>query len=246
MTLEELAALAAAASPAAASDVMAMAGHRHAHWLRGLAARTPAPRLFGEAVTLRCLPARPDLAAELRAAVDGDPARLAFDAAVEATAPLRVLVVDMAGLADACLGGEIRFGRLADTGAAGLVCDGAIRDSRAVAELGLPVFTRELTPCAGTGMRHQPYEWDRPIACAGVLVRPGDILLGDEDGVVVLPRGLAPDILRKAAAKEAADRYVAAKVRAQGVPSATLYPPDAALLAEIVEATGISRADLPF
>lgn len=246
MGYEELAALAARTSPASVSDVMALTGHGHRREMRGLARLTPHGRMFGEAVTLRCLPMRADLATDLMAEAGGDAARLPFDRAAEATGRGRVLVIETGGIEGACVAGEIRLGRLVDTGAAGLVTDGLVRDSAAASELGYPVWTGGVQASAGTGYTHLPAETGGPVNCAGVLVRPGDWLIGGVDGVVVIPGARAGEVLRKAVAKETLDAYAAAKVRRDGVPSGAVYPPRPELIDEVVANTGVRREDLPF
>jgi regulator of RNase E activity RraA len=98
------------------------------------------------------------------------------------------------GLEVAGLGGLMVVAALS-RGMAGIVCDGAVRDIAELREIGLPVFARGVSPAASVG-RHLSVGRQLPVRCAGVLVRPGDIIVGDEDGVVVIPQEHAEAVVR--------------------------------------------------
>ena len=106
-------------------------------------------------------------------------------------------------------------------GAAGIVTDGAIRDAERIAELDIPTYYAAVHP-AVLGRRHVPWEWGVTVACAGVTVQPGDLVIGDGDGVVVLPPGLAPEILADAREQERQEEFVAAQVASGALDG--LYP----------------------
>jgi 4-hydroxy-4-methyl-2-oxoglutarate aldolase len=92
-------------------------------------------------------------------------------------------------------------------GLAGMVTDGMVRDSREIIEIGLPIFARGLTP--NSPFKDGPAKINVPVTCGGISVSPGDILVGDADGVVIVPQALAEAILERVAAihdKEAAIR----------------------------------------
>src|SRR5581483_12329744 len=107
-------------------------------------------------------------------------------------------------------------------GGAGIVTDGALRDSAAIAALDLPVYHAAVHP-AVLGRRHVPWEAGVAVSCAGVLVQPGDLIVGDADGVVVCPPELAHEVAAAAAEQERQERFIAERVAA-GEPIEGLYP----------------------
>ena len=182
--------------------------------------------MVGPATTVRNIPAREDLDVMGSLGNPEHPQRKA----VETCKPGHVLVMDCRGDARAASGGDILITRLLRRGAAGVVTDGGIRDAGPISKMPLPVF------CAGPSaplniIRHHAVEIDTPIACGGVAVYPGDILVGDADGVVVLPAHLADEVARDAAAQEALEEFLLMKID-QGAPLPGTYPPNEATLAE--------------
>jgi regulator of RNase E activity RraA len=138
------------------------------------------------ATTLRFVPAREDLATFARLADPVYPQRHV----IEHIAPGHVLVADCRGVAAAGAVGEILIARMRARGAAGFAADGGIRDWEAVRSLGFPVYA--LGPAAPAHVAsHLAVDADVPVACAEVLVMPGDVLMGDGDGVVCIPRDVA-------------------------------------------------------
>ena len=120
----------------------------------------------------------------------------AVRAATDEAPPGAVIVVDGAGAVDRALWGD-KMARLAlDRGVAGLVVDGAVRDAEGIAELGFPVFAAGVTPTPPR--REREGEVGVPITCGGLTVRPGDVVYGDGDGVVVVPGERHDEILRQA------------------------------------------------
>ena len=151
-------------------------------------------RLCGPAVTLRYLPSRPDLQDYIAKGEHGE----GFNEtprwdALETLSRGSVLVADAMGLKRTSIGGDVVFSRILTREGEGLVTDGAVRDGHKVIKYGYPVFAGGSTPTVGEP-NILPYEVNRPIQCGGVLVWPGDLILGDDDGVVVLPSGMAEDI----------------------------------------------------
>ena len=140
----------------------------------------PDGRVVGFARTLRFLPLREDVFARRAGGFN------AQKQAVEAIGPGDVLVISARGERNAGTIGDILARRAELRGAAGIVTDGAIRDAPVIAALGLPVFSASRHP-APLGRHHVPWEVDVAIDCAGALVEPGDVIVGDGDGVVVLP-----------------------------------------------------------
>jgi len=185
--------------------------------------------MVGPATTVRNIPAREDIDVMASLGNPEHPQRKA----VETIKPGHVLVMDCRGDARAASGGDILMTRLMRREAAGVVTDGGIRDAGPIAKMPLPVF------CAGPSaplniIQHHAVEIDAPIACGGVAVYPGDILVGDADGVVVLPAHLADDVAADAAAQEELEAFLLARIDA-GAPLPGTYPPNQATLAAFEE-----------
>ncbi|WP_253267506.1 hypothetical protein [Streptomyces sp. NL15-2K] len=118
--------------------------------------------------------------------------------------------------------GDILALRAQQRGAAGVVTDGGLRDSAAVADLGLPVFHGGAHPSV-LGRRHVPWDTGVPVACGGALVQPGDLIVGDDDGVVVVPPDLATELVADCREQERQERFITERVRA-GAGVDGLYP----------------------
>jgi regulator of RNase E activity RraA len=182
--------------------------------------------LVGRARTLRYLPAREDLVLLLRAPGAINPQRALF----EAVGPRDVVVIDAGGNVEAGGLGDILATRLKVRGIAGLVTDGCVRDAPFIKRMGLPVFTRAVHPGANTSAL-VPYEYDAPIQCGGVTVFPGDAILGDEDGVIVIPASLAGRVADEATEQERLEGFLRRVVEAgESLPEA--YPPNARIRAQ--------------
>jgi regulator of RNase E activity RraA len=184
-----------------------------------------AARFAAEAFTLRYIPAREDLDVLEAFRDPRHPQRHA----VESAGPGQVLVMDCRGETRAAGAGHILATRLMRRGAAALVTDGSVRDSPAIARMGFPVFTSAVSATTNLVLHHA-VDVQVPIGCAGVAVFPGDILVGDEEGVVVIPRSLAAEIAGPAAEQEELERFILGWVR-DGAALPGTYPPDAATLA---------------
>ena len=182
----------------------------------GLTATRPERKLVGRARTVRYLPAREDVLAERGGGTN------AQRRAVEALEAGEVLVVEARGDQEAGTIGDLLVLRAERRGAAGIVTDGPLRDASAIRGIDLPVFHRGTSP-AQLGRRHVPYETDVAVACAGVLVEPGDLLVGDADGVVVVPDHVAAEVSKAALEQERQERFVAERVAA-GASIVGLYP----------------------
>jgi regulator of RNase E activity RraA len=186
-------------------------------------------RLVGQAYTLRYIPMREDLDAD---ALDGrfdnltNPQRIA----VEHIGPGDVLVMDARGEIRAGTIGNILVTRMKHRGAAGLVTDGAFRDAAGIAAVGLPAYCRG-THAATNVTLHHPVDVQIPISCGGVSVYPGDALVGDGDGVIVIPRHLAEEAAVRAAEQERRERFILSKVES-GASIVGVYPPNDETLAE--------------
>ena len=171
----------------------------------GLRTTKPGQRMAGFARTLRYLPLREDLFARYGGGMN------AQKQAIEQIRPGEVLVIDARQEPSAGTIGDILALRAQARGAAGIVTDGAIRDAARLAELDIPAYHAAVHP-AVLGRRHVPWEWGVTVACAGVTVQQGDLVVGDDDGVVVLPPGLAPEILADALEQERQEEFVATQV----------------------------------
>jgi regulator of RNase E activity RraA len=174
--------------------------------LDGLHSTRPERKMAGYARTVRYLPLREDLSA-------AQETMNAQKRAIEAIRPGEVLVIEARGESTAGTIGDILALRAQVRGAAGLVTDGAIRDSRALTGLDIPVYHAAVHP-AVLGRRHVPWETGVTVACAGVTIQPGDLLVGDADGVVVLPPAIAAEVLAEALEQERQEEFVASRVAA--------------------------------
>jgi regulator of RNase E activity RraA len=191
-------------------------------FIEGLTLYTPdMPRLAARARTLRFLPPRPDLIAEVR---DGEHSP-EYRAMVRC-GPGDVLVCDMMGEIQSCVFGDVKALQLKMNKADGIVTDGSMRDLDVLEDEGynLLVYARGRTPYASEPWA-EPAEENVQIQCGGVLVRPGDVLVGDGDGVVVVPSWYAEECVAVVEEHEEVEAYVKAKIEADGVPPGRYYPP---------------------
>ena len=180
-----------------------------------------ADNLVGEAFTLRYIPAREDLD---HVGVFEDPEHPQRKA-IEVVPPGQVLVMDCRRDTRAASGGSILLTRLQVRGAAGVVTDGGLRDSDTIAGMDYPVFGAG--PSAPLNLAiHHAVDMNVPIGCGGVAVFPGDIVVGDAEGVVIVPAHLAVEVARDAAEQERLEVFVLQEV-AGGRPLRGTYPPNA-------------------
>jgi regulator of RNase E activity RraA len=177
------------------------------------------PTLVGEAFTLRYMPAREDLNELAVFRNRAHPQRKA----VEDCPPGAVLVMDSRKDARAASAGSILVTRLMHRGVAGVVTDGGFRDAAEIAQLGYCAYHHR--PSAPTNLTlHQAIEINGPIGCGDAPVFPGDVILGDGDGVMVIPAHLADEIADEAAEMTAFEDFVTEEVR-KGRSILGLYPP---------------------
>jgi regulator of RNase E activity RraA len=182
-------------------------------------------RLVGPAFTLRFVPAREDLAT-LDSLASGESTR----AAVEAMPAGSVAVGDAMGIHRVGIFGDILCARMKARGVAGLVTDGAVRDAAGIGDVGLPVWcAAAASPPSVAALTF--VGWQQPIACGGVAVFPGDVIVADADGAVVIPAGLVGEVVQSGPETDLFESWVMGQVldgrRLQG-----LYPPDADARAE--------------
>lgn len=230
----ELLELAQQSSSASISDSMGRLGLSHKHYMDGLTGFTPDRLTFGAAVTVRSLPAREDLSAAALERAGMDRGKLAMGQAIESCTEGKVLVIDTSGYHQTAVAGDVTLSRLAQRGAAGFVTDGAVRDKDAVLGFGFGVHCTMFTPKGGTGHTLVPYDHDVPVTCGSALVRPGDYIFGDIDGVVVIPADRATEVLRLSVAKEALDNDLRRRIREEDVPYSTYYPPSPEMVQEFM------------
>ncbi len=193
-------------------------------FLAGLYPLRPDLRMVGYAFTLRYIPAREDLADELY-----DNSRNVQRLAVEAVGPEDVLVIDARGDVSAASFGHILGTRISRRGAAGLVTDGALRDTPGFRLLELPTYIRA-AHATTSFVAHHPVDMQVPIGCAGVAVTPGDVVVGDGEGVVVIPARLAEEVAHDAYEQEIREEYFQQRV-AGGASIVGVYPPNDETLA---------------
>jgi regulator of RNase E activity RraA len=180
-------------------------------FIRGLRTSRPDLKMMGVAFTVRYVPTREDLGFHVDYDNTTDVQRLA----VERIDPGHILVIDARGSVEAASFGHIIATRIGVRGAAGLVTDGALRDSARFPELSYPAYYR--APHATTSsVVHYAADMNVPIGCGGVLVLPGDVLVGDAEGVVVIPRALAAEVAVDGLAQERQEEYSLHLVRAGG------------------------------
>ncbi|KQX07671.1 MULTISPECIES: fumarylacetoacetate hydrolase family protein [unclassified Leifsonia] len=182
----------------------------------GVRALHPESKLIGTAKTLRFVPNREDLFASHGGGYNAQ--KRAFDAVAEG----EVIVIEARGETGSGTLGDILALRAHARAAAGIVTDGGVRDADAVAAVGIPVYSAGAHP-AVLGRKHVPWDVDVTIACGGTTVQPGDVIVGDADGVIVIPPGIAEEVADAALAQEDEDAWIAARV-AEGNPVDGLFP----------------------
>ncbi|WP_275006739.1 fumarylacetoacetate hydrolase family protein [Promicromonospora iranensis] len=187
--------------------------------IEGVRPNVPGATIVGRARTLRFVPNREDLFAAHGGGYNAQ--KRMFDTVGAG----EVIVIEARGETGSATLGDVLALRAQVRGAAGVVTDGGVRDFEAVAATGLPVFSGGPHP-AVLGRRHVPWDTDVAVACGGATVLPGDVVVGDADGVVVLPLRLAEEVAEATIAQEEQDAWVAQQVAA-GHPVDGLFPPNA-------------------
>ncbi len=191
--------------------------HQFIQDVRPLAAGRP--NMVGPAFTLRYIPAREDLNPISVFQDRAHPQRVA----IEQCPPGAVLVIDSRKDARAASAGGILVSRLMMRGAAGIVTDGGLRDSPDIAQLPFPAYHQR--PSAPTNLTlHQAIDIDVPIGCGDAPVFPGDIVVGDGEGVVVIPAHLADEVAAEATEMTVFEDFVTQRVM-EGRSIVGLYPP---------------------
>ena len=204
-------------STATLTTVLLKKGLRNV-WMRGTRPIRPGqPRLVGPAFTLRFVPAREDLATPASWA-----SPISTRAAIEAMPEGCIVVADAMGVTDAGIFGDILCARMVRRKVAGLVTDGVMRDAAGVLGTGLPVWCDGVAaPPSVAGLTF--VAWQEPIGCGGVAVFPGDVVVVDEDGAVLIPAALLDAVLAEAPEQERMEAWIMTEVD-RGVPLPGLYP----------------------
>lgn len=190
-------------------------------WLRGTKPVRPGqPRLVGRAFTLRFVPAREDLATP-----ESWSHPISTRGAIEAMPPGCIAVADAMGVQDAGIFGDILCARMVRRGVTALITDGVVRDIAGVLGTGLPVWCNGVASSPSVaGLTF--VDWQRPIGCGGVAVFPGDVVVVDDDGAVLIPAALLDEMLVFAPEQERLEGWIMSEVD-RGVALPGLYPPNA-------------------
>jgi regulator of RNase E activity RraA len=197
-------------------------------FLVGLRPLNPGIRPFaGEAFTLRFIPSREDMDWDLDdLAVRGEN-NLQWEA-VEAIGTGQVLMIDSRGDPRGASAGNMLMTRMYRKGVTAAVTDGAFRDGTEISRMPFPAYCASNTATTRPAY-HRAIDMQQPIGCANVAVYPGDIVVGDSDGVVVIPRSIAAELARDAHEQELRERFLFTKIDA-GAPLWGTYPPNEATL----------------
>ncbi len=194
-------------------------------FLPGVARVAGSAPMIGLALTLRLLPARPD-----GAIGPEDNALNPQRVAIEGVQPGDIVAIDARNDTGSGVLGDVLATRVAVLGGAGVITDGSMRDVAQLDAVGLPIY------CAGTHGAASPSlhtyaDVNLPVSLAGARVNPGDVIVGDADGAVVIPRHLAEDVARDAAEQEEMENWVLQRIQ-EGASSIDHYPPNAERRAE--------------
>jgi regulator of RNase E activity RraA len=206
-------------STATLTTVLLKKGLRNV-WLRGAFPKQPGQkRVAGPAFTLRFVPAREDLATPASWA-----SPISTRAAIEAMEEGVICVADALGITEAGIFGDILCARMAKRKVGALITDGVMRDMEGVLATGLPVWCAgAAAPASVAGLTF--INWQEPIACGGVAIFPGDAIVADGDGAVVIPQAMLAEVMEAAVEQEAQEAWVMTEIE-RGAPLPGLYPPN--------------------
>ncbi len=190
-------------------------------WMEGPQTLTTGQKIVGPALTLQFMPQREDIASGMDQ--EYIERNTALWAVLEAVQPGDVLVIQAYGSAFTGCVGDMLVRDFKRKGGAGIVIDGRIRDSTRVSELGVPIWCTGITPHYASQSELFPWAYDVPVAAGGVLTLPGDIVVADDDGAVVVPRRTAPQVIT--AAQDHQEWEVFSRMRIdEGARLADYYP----------------------
>jgi regulator of RNase E activity RraA len=206
-------------STATITTVLLKKGLRNV-WLRGAFPKQPGQkRVVGPAFTLRFVPTREDLATPASWA-----SPISTRTAIEAMEEGVIAVADANGVTDAGIFGDILCARMAYRKVGALITDGVMRDMEGVLATGLPVWCAgAAAPASVAGLTF--INWQEPIGCGGVAIFPGDTIVADGDGAVVIPQAMLAEVAELAGEQEIQEGWIINEVQ-RGVPLPGLYPPN--------------------
>lgn len=179
---------------ATATGVLSRLGIRNAHLL-GPVPHSPGQCIAGPALTMQFMPKREDLYGESEYT---DPEKQLHRHVLYHTQPGDIVVVDARADMHSGVFGEMMLTYFKGRGGLGVIIDGVLRDRPNVQTLGLGMWLRGFSPNFHTQTDLMPFAVNGPIACGGVLVMPGDIMVADDDGAIVVPAGLAERVVAEA------------------------------------------------
>lgn len=190
-------------------------------WMRGPMPQFHASeRIVGPAFTLRFVPMREDLATP-----ESWSSPRSTRAAIEDMPEGAVTIADAMGVSDAGIFGDILCARMKKRGVSALITDGVVRDGAGVADTGLPVWSSGVAaPASVAGLTF--VGWQEPIGCGGCAVFPGDMIVADGDGVVVIPQNIVEEVALAGVEQESLEMWIMREVE-RGVALPGLYPPNA-------------------
>ena len=191
-------------STATLSSVLRKHGYNNIS-IDGLKSTHPEKRVVGIARTLRYIPNREDLFEKFGGGFNAQ--KRLFDSLQTDD----VVVIEARGETGSGTLGDILALRARNLGAAGLVTDGGVRDLAVVTEIGVPTYHAGGHP-AVLGRKHVPWDIDITISCGGAAVQPGDIIVGDADGLLVIPPFLISQVVEEALAQEGEEKFIAEMV----------------------------------
>jgi regulator of RNase E activity RraA len=206
-------------STATLTTVLMKKGLRNV-WIRGAFPKQPGQtRVAGTAFTLRFVPAREDLATPASWA-----SPISTRTAIEAMEEGMICVADANGVTDAGIFGDILCARMAYRKVGALITDGVMRDMEGVLATGLPVWCAgAAAPASVAGLTF--INWGEPVGCGGVAIFPGDAIVADGDGAVVIPQALLAEVVEAAVEQEAQEGWIINEVN-NGAALPGLYPPN--------------------
>lgn len=196
----------------------------------------------GRAFTMRFIPAREDIDTYGTMTTKPNKDNLQWQG-VEQIQPGDVLVIDSQNDPRAASAGNILVTRLLARGARAIVTDGALRDGSEIAELPLPAYAREITATTRISYHHVA-DLQVPVGCAGVAIYPGDIIVGDADGLTVVPAHLAAELADACAVQDDLENYLAMRIAA-GEPLWGVYPPSAQAYDDYQAWVAAGRPEIP-
>jgi regulator of RNase E activity RraA len=206
-------------STATLTTVLLKKGLRNV-WIRGAFPKQPGQkRVAGTAFTLRFVPAREDLATPASWA-----SPISTRTAIEAMEEGVICIADANGVTDAGIFGDILCARMAYRKVGALITDGVMRDMEGVLATGLPVWCAgAAAPASVAGLTF--VNWGEPVGCGGVAIFPGDAIVADGDGAVVIPLALLAEVTDAAVEQEAQEAWIINEVN-NGAALPGLYPPN--------------------